>query len=197
MVEGVAYPVLKQTPFPSRQQLNRLVDALAPHLQSTMTRKEVLKRVREFFRKRREYMNSRIDTACHYHFSSGEPSLSPPATPANEAEEARQQRSESTRPGPPAAKGSKRSPFENEEAVKTAIALVETNDALVDSISQRAQVDIEDVTEARIFVRTRVRTNLDSLPLLVHICVRVCMSVDKDLYHEAARRLKDLQGRQQ
>ena len=34
-----------------------------------MTRKDLTKGVREFFRKRREYMNSRIDTACHSHFS--------------------------------------------------------------------------------------------------------------------------------
>lgn len=34
-----------------------------------MTRKELTKRTREFFRKRREYMSSRIDTACHNHFS--------------------------------------------------------------------------------------------------------------------------------
>lgn len=34
-----------------------------------MTRKELTKRAREFFRKRREYMSGRIDTACHNHFS--------------------------------------------------------------------------------------------------------------------------------
>lgn len=33
-----------------------------------MTRKDLTKNVREFFRKRREYMSGRIDTACHSHF---------------------------------------------------------------------------------------------------------------------------------
>lgn len=38
------------------------------HSYPSMTRKELTKGIREFFRKRREYMNSRIDTACHSHF---------------------------------------------------------------------------------------------------------------------------------
>lgn len=59
--------MLRLTPNPTKPQLNRIVDELM-HSYPSMTRKELTKGVREFFRKRREYMNGRIDTACHGHF---------------------------------------------------------------------------------------------------------------------------------
>ena len=37
-----------------------------------MSRKELTKHIREFFRKRREYMNGRIDTALHGHLGDTE-----------------------------------------------------------------------------------------------------------------------------
>jgi hypothetical protein len=37
-----------------------------------MSRKELTKHIREFFRKRREYMNGRIDTALHTHLGDTE-----------------------------------------------------------------------------------------------------------------------------
>lgn len=124
------------TANPDKPTLNRIVSSLLSTCYSntapcsggnststfTLTRKHLTKRVREFFRKRREYMNSRIDTACARHFSDLR--------------------------------------IDSPEAETLILAFLEqpgSGSAFLDQIRQRAQVDIENIQTARIFVMQRVK----------------------------------------
>lgn len=69
MVERACFPTLKVTPTPDKAQLNRMVDELTPYFPE-MTRKKLTQSICEFFRKSREYMNGRLDTALRNHFVS-------------------------------------------------------------------------------------------------------------------------------
>lgn len=71
IVERVCFPMLRRTPKPDKAQLNWMADELSHHIPG-MPRKELVQEVCEFFRKSREYMNGRIDTALRNHFTSFE-----------------------------------------------------------------------------------------------------------------------------
>ena len=71
IVERVCFPMLRRTPKPDKAQLDWVIDELAHHIPD-MTRQEIIKEVCEFFRKNREYMNGRIDTALRNHFATFE-----------------------------------------------------------------------------------------------------------------------------
>lgn len=69
MVERACFPTLRLTPTPDKAQLNRIVDELTCHFPD-MTRRELNQNICEFFRKSREHMNGRLDTALRNHFVS-------------------------------------------------------------------------------------------------------------------------------
>ena len=70
-VERVCFPMLRRTPKPDKSQLDWIIDELVHHIPD-MTRQEIIKEVCEFFRKNREYMKGRIDTALRNHFTTFE-----------------------------------------------------------------------------------------------------------------------------
>ena len=119
MVSRSSRPVLQRTAHPTKTDLNGVVDRLTEVLPA-YSRKELMKRVREYFRKQREYMNSRIDTSCHV-LLQGRLNLGQPDTERRVMDQ------------------------------------IEGDDELVDSIVTRAQLDVSNQENARIFVLQRVR----------------------------------------
>ena len=118
-MEQTCFPILKRTPNPDRVQLNRIVDDLL-HPFPDMTRKELAQKVREFFRKRREYMNGRLDTAIRNHLANIK--------------------------------------IESVEEAGTLLGFIAQNNGFTEYIQHKAQIDIEDVETARLFVSNRIRT---------------------------------------
>ena len=67
LIKQFSKNTLRTTPYPTVCHVNDIVTELQNALPTShnYTTSDLGKRVREYFRKQREYMNSRIDTSCH------------------------------------------------------------------------------------------------------------------------------------